>query len=164
MNPSLPSEQPISTHDDPTLVWIHVLLNHGGYLSLIGTPAALAIVAFFYRIRWLNRHRQPHGFGRTALIYWPSQILIALSLLPLLALILSFGGHFSESHGLVAASFLMVVAWVWCSFLLVFLQFCCVLICFRSTQNSKKKPTFSFFFSVFDLPHESHTLSPLDWL
>ncbi|GJJ74129.1 ATP-binding cassette, subfamily C (CFTR/MRP), member 1 [Entomortierella parvispora] len=106
-----PSTEQPPPSSDPTLVWIHVLFNHGGFLSLIGTPAILAFLAFVFRIRWLHRHRQPHGFGRTALIYWPSQILITLSLLPLLSLLLLFNGHSSESHGLVPAAILMLAAW-----------------------------------------------------
>ena len=108
------SEQPSSilAPEDPTLVWIRSLLNYGGYLTLIGIPAAVATLAFLHRVLWLHRHGRPHNFGRTAWIYWPSQILILLSLLPLLALIMSFTGHFSESHGLVPAAILMAIAWV----------------------------------------------------
>ncbi|KAF9127561.1 CD9 antigen [Mortierella sp. 14UC] len=44
------------------------------YSVLFGGTAAFAIAGFLTRTRYLTRHREPHSLGRTACIYWPTQL------------------------------------------------------------------------------------------
>ncbi|KAF9423739.1 hypothetical protein BGZ76_003621, partial [Entomortierella beljakovae] len=53
----------------------------GGFATLLGLPAIIATVVFILRMRWLKKNSKPHNYGRTGLIYWPSQIFIALACL-----------------------------------------------------------------------------------
>ncbi|KAF9352349.1 Multidrug resistance-associated protein 1 [Mortierella sp. AD094] len=93
-----------------TTTWIDFLRNHGGYFTLLGAPALFASVAFIHRIRWLKRHKQPHTYGRTAFIYWPSQLLLALACLVLLFLIVSQWVNASDkSYGLAPGAIAMLI-------------------------------------------------------
>jgi hypothetical protein len=97
---------------DPVRVVIDYLLSHGGFLSLLGVPAVLATISFVYRILYLRHNRQPHNYGRTNLIYWPTQIFISLACLSLIVLAISQCSGDAPSLGLVPTALLMLVAWV----------------------------------------------------
>ncbi|KAF9380329.1 Multidrug resistance-associated protein 1, partial [Podila verticillata] len=96
---------------DPVRVAIDYLLNHGGFLSLLGVPAILATISFVYRIIYLKHNRQPHNYGRTNIIYWPTQIFISLACLTLIVLAISQCTGDAPSMGLIPAALLMLVAW-----------------------------------------------------
>ncbi|KAG0296392.1 hypothetical protein BGZ97_004543, partial [Linnemannia gamsii] len=87
---------------DPTKVWIDYLMSHGGYLTLLGAPSLIAIVANIGRICWLNQNRTAHGYGRTNLIYWPTQLFIALAALIMVSLVAALQWHHSASDGMLA--------------------------------------------------------------
>ncbi|KAG0378057.1 hypothetical protein BGX24_004850 [Mortierella sp. AD032] len=95
---------------DPTKVWIEYLMNHGGYLTLLGIPSLIATVAHIGRIRWLHYNRTPHGYGRTNLIYWPTQFFIILAALILTSLLATLEWHRSSSDGMLAGALLTLVA------------------------------------------------------
>lgn len=97
---------------DPVRVAIDYLLAHGGFLFLLGVPAVLAIIAFVYRIHYLRHSRHPHNYGRTNIIYWPTQISISLACLSLIALAFSQCSGDAPSLGLIPAAALTLVAWV----------------------------------------------------
>ncbi|KAF9968528.1 hypothetical protein BGZ70_002765 [Mortierella alpina] len=99
-------------YHDPIKVWIEFLLNHGGYLTLLGVPSAIALIAFAGRIRLLKRHRMPHDYGRTGWIYWPSQAFIALACLILVSSLLTSFGSSMPSDGFTAGIALMLLAWL----------------------------------------------------
>ncbi|KAG0082184.1 hypothetical protein BGZ90_010508 [Linnemannia elongata] len=92
---------------DPTKVWVEYLMHHGGYFTLLGLPAVIATVTFVSRILWLKNKRTPHNYGRTAWIYWPTQLLIAFG--SILALYIAVSPY--ASNGLPLGAFLMFVAW-----------------------------------------------------
>ncbi|KAG0085536.1 hypothetical protein BGZ92_008914 [Podila epicladia] len=96
---------------DPVRAAIDYLLAHGGFLSLLGVPAVLAIISFAYRILHLRHNRQPHTYGRTNVIYWPTQIFISLACLALIVLAISQCSGDAPSLGLVPAALLMLIAW-----------------------------------------------------
>ncbi|KAF9368707.1 hypothetical protein CPC16_005109, partial [Podila verticillata] len=96
---------------DPVRVAIDYLLTHGGFLSLLGVPAILATISFVYRILYLKHNRQPHNYGRTDIIYWPTQIFISLACLTLIVLAIFQCTGDSPSMGLIPAALLMLVAW-----------------------------------------------------
>lgn len=83
-------------------------MHHGGYSTLLGLPAVIATVTFVSRILWLKNKRTPHNYGRTAWIYWPTQLLIAFG--SILALYIAVSPY--ASNGLPLGAFLMFVAWV----------------------------------------------------
>ena len=87
-------------------------MNHGGYLTLLGVPAAIALISFLARIRWLKRHGSPHNYGRTGWIYWPSQAFIALACLTLLASLLTSFGSSMPADGFLTGVTLLLLAWV----------------------------------------------------
>ncbi|KAF9276165.1 hypothetical protein BGZ68_010215 [Mortierella alpina] len=99
-------------YHDPIKVWTEFLMNHGGYLTLLGVPAALALVAFVGRIRWLKRHRSPHDFGRAGWIYWPSQAFIALACLILGFSLWTFFRSSTTEDGFSIGVALMLLAWL----------------------------------------------------
>ncbi|KAF8929221.1 Multidrug resistance-associated protein 1, partial [Haplosporangium bisporale] len=86
--PSIPLKPPlfvmgnITTATDPTEAWIEFILQHGAFNLLLGIPALAAWFAINYRSKQLEKLR-PHSYGRTALIFWPSQIFIFLACLSL---------------------------------------------------------------------------------
>lgn len=99
---------------DPTKVWIEFLMDHGGFLTLLGFPALCATAAFVGRMRWLPVNCQPHHYGRTAAIYWPTQVSICLNSLVLVVLFASliWSSESTPMHGLAPAIALTLVAWV----------------------------------------------------
>ncbi|KAG0204740.1 hypothetical protein BGX28_003401 [Mortierella sp. GBA30] len=101
-----------TTTDDPIQAWIDILLNHGGHFILLGIPAIFATVAFLYRIRWLKQHRQPHSYGRTSLIYWPTTMLVVFANTVLVYLIIrGVGSDIPNTRGLLSGARLLFVAW-----------------------------------------------------
>ncbi|KAG9323042.1 hypothetical protein KVV02_001697 [Mortierella alpina] len=99
-------------YHDPVKVWIEFLMNHGAYLTLLGVPAALALIAFVGRMRWLKRHRRPHGYGRTGWIYWPSQAFIALACLILASSLWTSFGSSMPADGFSTGITLVLLAWL----------------------------------------------------
>ncbi|CAO3570405.1 unnamed protein product [Mortierella alpina] len=79
----------------------------------------MASVLFLIRIRWLQRNKVPHSYGRTALIYWPSQffILMACGLLLVLSFSLVRGPYMPSLDGLLQSAVLMCIAWTTALFL-----------------------------------------------
>ncbi|KAF9914919.1 hypothetical protein BX616_007298 [Lobosporangium transversale] len=101
------------TFNDPTKVWIDFLLDHGGFLTLLGLPAVIAFFTFLIRMRWLRLHRTPHGYGRTNLIYWPSQFFIATACVILLILAVNLSSNTTGwNHGLFVGVILTLIAWI----------------------------------------------------
>ncbi|KAF9087096.1 hypothetical protein BGX23_008372 [Mortierella sp. AD031] len=92
---------------DPTQIWIDALMRYGGHTTLLGVPAAIATFAFVYRVRWLKGNRQSHNYGRTAWIFWPTQVLIALGAV----LAIYTAASPDRSNGLTLGAVLMSVAW-----------------------------------------------------
>ncbi|KAF9120843.1 hypothetical protein BGW39_011051, partial [Mortierella sp. 14UC] len=66
-----------TTAVDPIKDWIDDLKLNGGYAICLGLPAVILFAGYLHRCWWLRTHRQPHRYGRTAWIYWPTQLLIA---------------------------------------------------------------------------------------
>ncbi|KAF9129913.1 hypothetical protein BGW39_003648 [Mortierella sp. 14UC] len=95
---------------DPTKLWIEYLMSHGGFLTLLGIPSLIATVAHIGRIRWLNNNRIAHDYGRTNLIYWPTQFFIILATLILISLIATLEWHHSSSNGMFAGALLTLAA------------------------------------------------------
>lgn len=75
-------------------------------------PACLAIIAFIYRAISLQRYGQPHGLGRTNLMFWPSQVLMlaAASILIVRAGLIGKEPDYSPTSVIASAS--MGIAWV----------------------------------------------------
>ncbi|KAF9909324.1 hypothetical protein EC991_008835 [Linnemannia zychae] len=92
---------------DPTKAYIEYLMHHGGYATLFGVPAVIAVLTFISRIVWLKNNRTPHNYGRTGWIYWPTQLLIALG--AILAIYIASSPY--SSHGLPLGALLTAVAW-----------------------------------------------------
>jgi len=101
--------------NDPTKDWVAFLVEHGGYSTLLSIPAMVATFAFIARIRWLKSHHpSPHAYGRTGLIYWPSQVFIASAIVSALGLAFALitGPYLAEADGLLMSCFFLVIAWV----------------------------------------------------
>ncbi|KAF9355136.1 hypothetical protein BGX26_006959 [Mortierella sp. AD094] len=96
---------------DPSKIWIDSLMKYGGFITLLGIPALIAIASFIGRSRWLLTKRTPHTYGRTHLIYWPSQIftLAACVILILFANSLVVDKHDSKD-GLLVGIILTLIA------------------------------------------------------
>ncbi|KAF9082712.1 hypothetical protein BGX27_004413, partial [Mortierella sp. AM989] len=103
---------PMPNTDDPTKIWIAFLMGYGGFVTLLGIPALIAIASFARRARWLKTNCKPHNYGRTNLIYWPSQIFILSACLVLLsfAKYLILDAHISD-EGLTIGVVLTLIAW-----------------------------------------------------
>ncbi|KAF9142606.1 hypothetical protein BGX30_002585 [Mortierella sp. GBA39] len=95
---------------DPITIWIDYLMSHGGYLTLLGGPSLFAIISNIGRLRWLNNNRKAHGYGRTNLIYWPTQSFIVLAALVLISLAATLEWHHSDSDGMLAGVLLTLAA------------------------------------------------------
>ncbi|KAF9909339.1 hypothetical protein EC991_008724 [Linnemannia zychae] len=83
-------------------------------------PACLAIVAFSYRSWALHKDGQPHGLGRTQLIYWLGQSLMLVSAVALIVRAALSGSEGQYSPAKVLASASMAVAWIFAMALNVF--------------------------------------------
>ncbi|KAF9288796.1 hypothetical protein BGZ68_010621 [Mortierella alpina] len=102
----------LATAEDPEQAFIKAFLSLGGHLALLGVPAIFAAFAFLYRILWLKLHRQPHSYGRTLFIFWPTQLLITLAVLSLFGVVVpNLGADAPETHGLVSGASLMMMTW-----------------------------------------------------
>ena len=95
---------------DPTKIWIDYIMSHGGYLTLLGIPSLFAIIANIGRLRWLKYYRRAHGYGRTNLIYWPTQLFIVLAALVLISLAATL--EWRHSDGMLAGVLLTLAACV----------------------------------------------------
>ncbi|KAG0274827.1 hypothetical protein BGZ96_004070, partial [Linnemannia gamsii] len=60
------------------------------YSVFFGGIGAFAIAGFLTRIRYLIHHAKPHGLGRTAWIYWPTQIFMVVAAFAIWTLALQF--------------------------------------------------------------------------
>ncbi|KAF9376144.1 hypothetical protein BGX21_003578, partial [Mortierella sp. AD011] len=97
---------------DPTKIWIASLMEYGGFATLLGIPAVIAVVLFIKRARWLQTNRKPHAYGRTNLIFIPEQTFIILACLILLSFArLLFVNAHDPKDGLLVGVFLMLIAW-----------------------------------------------------
>lgn len=94
---------------DTTEAWIDFVLQHGSFIVLLGVPALVAIFMIEIRINRL-RKLEPHPYGRTELIFWPSQIFISLACLSLVGLVVALGTETAD--GVWGATFLMLYSWV----------------------------------------------------
>ncbi|KAF9920561.1 hypothetical protein FBU30_009579 [Linnemannia zychae] len=97
--------------DDPITHWINLLMDNGGLFICLGLPSICIFVAFLYRIWWLKKHRQPHCYGRTGWIYWPTQLLIAVANVSLCLLLTTLVSSPYYSHGLLLSVGLMMCTW-----------------------------------------------------
>ncbi|KAF9156050.1 hypothetical protein BG015_007467 [Linnemannia schmuckeri] len=95
---------------DLTKIWIDYLMSHGGYLTLLGAPSLFAIIANIGRICWLNYNRKAHGYGRTNLIYWPTQLFIVLAALILISLVATLEWHHAASDCMLVGVLLTLAA------------------------------------------------------
>ncbi|KAI1309528.1 hypothetical protein EDD11_004077 [Mortierella claussenii] len=86
-------------------------MGHGGFIVLLGLPAIIALVSFVKRMRYLTQHRSPHAYGRTAWIYWPTQLLLGLACAILLVLAVSLAASAYPTNGLFLGSLLTLAAW-----------------------------------------------------
>ncbi|KAG0223993.1 Multidrug resistance-associated protein 1 [Mortierella sp. GBA43] len=100
------------TSTDPTQDWI-AALSRIGYFYFLTLPAVSAGSLFLSRVRSLKRNKTPHPYGRTAWIYWPSQILIASGILALVVLwyLLWTGPEVPSAKGLRASAISLSGAW-----------------------------------------------------
>ncbi|KAF9343222.1 hypothetical protein BGX26_006078, partial [Mortierella sp. AD094] len=101
-----------SGSSDPIKTWIAFFMKYGGFAIILGIPALIATVSFLARIRWLKLNRRPHNYGRTNIIYWPSQIFIASACVALLALTISLVITPGSSGSLLVGAILTLVAWM----------------------------------------------------
>ncbi|KAF9956297.1 hypothetical protein BGZ65_002844 [Modicella reniformis] len=99
-----------SNNDDPIKLWIAYLMEYGGFFTLMGVPALIAIPLFFRRMHWLKHHCKPHNYGRTNLIYWPSQIFIAVACLILVSFAVSLVSD-GITDGFLPGVLLTLSAW-----------------------------------------------------
>lgn len=110
---------------DPLQEWVDFLVKYGGHYVLVGLPSLLAIFAFRSRNRYLTKTRgkPPHHYGRTGLIYWPSQLFLFVAWCAILALSYSLGTgpYIATADGLLMSTPLVLIALVG---LLLFALFC----------------------------------------
>ena len=97
---------------DPTKLWIEYLMNFGGFMTLLGIPALSLTFVFILRARWLKKNRQPHNYGRTDLIFWPSQIFMVSASLIQLSLAWKLFTIQDSDRNLLVASLLTSISWV----------------------------------------------------
>ncbi|KAG0376853.1 hypothetical protein BGX24_007111, partial [Mortierella sp. AD032] len=83
-------------------------------------PACLAIVAFSYRSLTLRKDGQPHGLGRTLVIYWLGQSLMLVSTVALIVRAALSGSEDDYSPAEVLASASTAVSWIFAMVLNVF--------------------------------------------
>lgn len=87
---------------------IHIVI----YSVFFGGMATVATVGFMTRIHYLTQHAKPHGLGRTAWIYWPTQISMIVAAVAIWTLAYQF---FSLKDFPVVSAWgctLMGAAWV----------------------------------------------------
>ncbi|KAG0088379.1 hypothetical protein BGZ92_006256 [Podila epicladia] len=99
---------------DTTEAWIDFVLQHGSFTVLLGGPALVAIFMIEIRINRL-RKLEPHPYGRTELIFWPSQIFVSLACLSLVGLVVALGTETAD--GMWGATILMLYSWIRALFL-----------------------------------------------
>ncbi|KAF9542241.1 hypothetical protein EC957_002193 [Mortierella hygrophila] len=99
---------------DPLQAWVDFLVKYGGHYVLVGLPSLLAIFAFRSRNRYLTKTRgkPPHRYGRTGLIYWPSQLFLIVAWCAILALSYSLGTgpYIATADGLLMSTPLVLIA------------------------------------------------------
>ncbi|KAG0273355.1 hypothetical protein BGZ95_010821 [Linnemannia exigua] len=100
-----------TTTVDPIRDWIDDLMLDGGFTICLGLPALMFFGAYLHRCWWLRTHRQPHRFGRTAWIYWPSQLLIATACASLLPLLATLAYSPFDSNGLLLSICVLLFTW-----------------------------------------------------
>lgn len=114
---------------DPLQEWVDFLIKYGGHYVFVGLPSLLAIYALRSRNRYLTKTRgkPPHRYGRTGLIYWPSQLFLFVAWCAILSLSYSLGTgpYIATADGLLMSTPLVLTALVWllvlfCSMLLLF--------------------------------------------
>ncbi|KAF8986354.1 hypothetical protein BGZ46_005539 [Entomortierella lignicola] len=87
-------------------------MKYGGFITLLGIPALIAIVSFIGRAGWIYKNLKPHDYGRTKLIYWPSQLFMTASCLILIFFARSLvSDKHDSSDGLLVGIILMLIAW-----------------------------------------------------
>ncbi|KAF9156041.1 Multidrug resistance-associated protein 1, partial [Linnemannia schmuckeri] len=99
---------------DPLQEWVDFLIKYGGHYVLVGLPSLLAIFIFRSRNRYLTKTRgqPPHQYGRTGLIYWPSQVFLFVAWCATLALAYSLGTgpYIATADGLLMSTPLVLIA------------------------------------------------------
>ncbi|KAG0280370.1 hypothetical protein BGZ95_010380 [Linnemannia exigua] len=80
--------------------------------SVYSMLSITALLTFGARIRHLHTTRKPHHFGRTAWIYWSSQVLMSLSALTLTAQILQEAASGISTPDKLMGISLAALAWV----------------------------------------------------
>ncbi|KAK3836760.1 MAG: hypothetical protein J3R72DRAFT_200095 [Linnemannia gamsii] len=100
-----------TTTVDPIRDWIDDLMLNGGFTICLGLPALILFGAYLHRCYFLRTHRQPHRFGRTAWIYWPTQLLIATACASLLLLLETLVNSSFDSNGLLLAVCALLFTW-----------------------------------------------------
>lgn len=79
---------------------------------LYGAVSVIALLLFCGRFLYLSRHGQAHHLGRTAWIYWPTQIAMTLAAAVILVEATVIGMDHEASLVAVLGSIGMGVAWV----------------------------------------------------
>lgn len=92
-----------TTTVDPIKNWIDHMMADGGFVVCLGLPALILFGGYLHRCWWLRTHRQPHPYGRTAWIYWPTQALLAAGCASLLMLLGTLMTSPYDSNGLLLA-------------------------------------------------------------
>ncbi|KAG0069026.1 hypothetical protein BGZ90_000366 [Linnemannia elongata] len=106
---------------DPLQEWVDFLIKYGGHYVLVGLPSLFAIYALRSRNRYLTKTRgkPPHRYGRTGLIYWPSQLFLFVAWCAILSLSYSLGTgpYIATADGLLMSTPLVLTA-LWCALIL----------------------------------------------
>jgi len=80
------------------------------YSMLLGSFSILAAAAFVARVWHLRAHRTLHHLGRTAWVYWPTQVCMGLACI--LSLTTAWQWHGSGMPAAVFGYYCFAIAWV----------------------------------------------------
>ncbi|KAF8936499.1 hypothetical protein BGZ47_009465 [Haplosporangium gracile] len=89
---------------DPMKDWIDDMMANGGFAICLGLPALILFGGYLHRCWWLCTHRRPHSYGRTAWIFWPTQLLLATGCASLLMLLEILLKSPYDSNGLLLSA------------------------------------------------------------
>jgi uncharacterized membrane protein YeiB len=108
---------------DPIKNWIDNMMTNGGFAICLGLPALILFGGYLHRCWWLRTHRHPHPYGRTAWIYWPTQLLLSAGCVSLLMLLGTLLKSPNDSNGLLLSVWALLFTSV-----IVFCMVCMVCI------------------------------------
>ncbi|KAG0306642.1 hypothetical protein BGZ97_000667 [Linnemannia gamsii] len=82
------------------------------YSVFFGAIGAVAIAGFLARTRYLRHRAKPHGLGRTAWIYWPTQIFMVAAAIAIWTLAYQFFTMKDSPTVFAWSCIIMGIAWV----------------------------------------------------